>query len=82
MNFMKLGLPRKKTPPGDEVSTPTGVWAAFNQLRGPKEAVPMIDSPHNHLATPAEQDPYTRRSAEWLDMLVHGVAPLGETGQQ
>ena len=26
----------------------------------------MIDSPHNHLATPEQQRPYTERSAEWL----------------
>ena len=32
----------------------------------------MIDSPHNHLATPAEQRPYTRRSAEWLKTLAQG----------
>lgn len=32
----------------------------------------MIDSPHNHLATPAQQRPYTSRSAEWLGTLVHG----------
>jgi lysophospholipase L1-like esterase len=32
----------------------------------------MIDSPHNHLATPAQQLPYTSRSAEWLKTLVHG----------
>jgi cephalosporin-C deacetylase-like acetyl esterase len=60
----------------DEVSTPAGIWAAFNQMRGRKEAVPMFDSPHNHLATPEELLPYTRRSAEWLDILVRGGDPL------
>jgi cephalosporin-C deacetylase len=59
----------------DETSAPAGVWAVFNQIRGPKEAVPMIDSPHNHLATPRQQRPYTERSAEWLDALVHGATP-------
>jgi lysophospholipase L1-like esterase len=34
----------------------------------------MIDSPHNHQATPAQQRPYTARSAEWLDTLVRGGA--------
>ncbi|HKV40052.1 MAG TPA: acetylxylan esterase [Blastocatellia bacterium] len=56
----------------DTTAPPVGIWTAFNQIRGPKEAVPMIDSPHNHLATPAEQFPYTSRSAEWLDTLVKG----------
>jgi cephalosporin-C deacetylase len=56
----------------DTVAPPVGIWIAFNQIQGPKEAVPMIDSPHNHLATPAEQRPYTSRSAEWLNTLVNG----------
>lgn len=58
----------------DTVTPPVGIWIAFNQIRGPKEAVPMIDSPHNHQATPAQQRPYTARSAEWLDTLVRGGA--------
>ena len=57
----------------DTISAPTGVWTAFNLIQGPKEAVPMIDSPHNHLATPAQQRPYTDRSAEWLNTLVKGA---------
>ncbi|HEY6332992.1 MAG TPA: acetylxylan esterase [Blastocatellia bacterium] len=55
----------------DTTAPPVGIWIAFNQIRGPKEAAPMVDSPHNHLATPEQQRPYTSRSAEWLDMLVH-----------
>lgn len=56
----------------DNVSPPAGVWTVFNLIKGPKEAVPLIDSPHNNLATPEQQRPYTDRSAEWLDALVHG----------
>ncbi|HEX8290560.1 MAG TPA: acetylxylan esterase, partial [Pyrinomonadaceae bacterium] len=56
----------------DTVTPPVGIWTAFNQIRGPKEAVPMVDSPHNHQATPEQQLPYTRRSAEWLNALVRG----------
>jgi cephalosporin-C deacetylase len=56
----------------DTIAAPAGIWTAFNQIRGPKEAVPMIDSPHNNLATPEEQLPYTERSAQWLDTLVKG----------
>ncbi|HVT27025.1 MAG TPA: acetylxylan esterase, partial [Lacipirellulaceae bacterium] len=54
----------------DTISAPTGVWTAYDLIPGPKEAVPMVDSPHNHLATPAQQRPYTQRSAEWLRTLV------------
>ena len=57
----------------DETSPPVGVWTAFNQIRGPKETVPLVNSPHNHLATEEQQRAYTTRSAEWLAALVHGT---------
>ena len=60
----------------DDIAPPVGIWSAFNQIRAPKQAVPMIDSPHNNYATPAQQLPYTRRSAEWLGLLVQGYDPL------
>lgn len=56
----------------DTVTPPVGIWIAFNQIKAPKEPVPMIESPHNHQATPAQQRPFTVRSAEWLGALVHG----------
>ncbi len=56
----------------DETCPPAGIWTAFNQIHSPKEAVPMIASPHNHLATVEQQRPYTIRSAEWLAALVKG----------
>ena len=56
----------------DTIAPPVGIWIAFNQIKGPKEAVPMVDSPHNNLARPAQQCPYTSRSAEWLRTLAHG----------
>jgi len=59
----------------DETCPPAGVWATFNQLRGPKEVVAMVTSPHNHMATPEEHLPWTRRSAEWLNALVRGAEP-------
>jgi cephalosporin-C deacetylase-like acetyl esterase len=59
----------------DDVSAPAGVWAVYNQIRGPKEAVPLVDSPHNHLATPQMLQPYVTRSAQWLDAMVHGGQP-------
>ncbi len=65
----------------DTIAPPAGIWTAFNQIQGTKEAVPMIESPHNNLATTAQQYPFARRSAEWLDALVKGdpiPAPSGE----
>ncbi|MFL5581304.1 MAG: acetylxylan esterase [Gemmatimonadaceae bacterium] len=59
----------------DEVSAPAGIWSTFNQMRGPKEAAPMPDAPHNHLATPRQLEPWTRRSAAWLAALVRGEVP-------
>jgi cephalosporin-C deacetylase-like acetyl esterase len=63
----------------DDVSPPAGIWTAFNLIKGPKEAAPMFDSPHNHLATAAQQLPYTKRSEEWLSVLVRGGDPTAGT---
>ena len=60
----------------DETCPPASGWTAYNLIRGPKEVVPMVDSPHNHMATPEEHLPWTRRSAEWLNALVHGGDPM------
>ena len=60
----------------DTATPPVGIWAAFNQIKGPKEAAPMIDSPHNHLATPEQSMPWTQRSAAWLSALVAGRSPI------
>jgi cephalosporin-C deacetylase-like acetyl esterase/lysophospholipase L1-like esterase len=56
----------------DTIAPPTGIWTAFDEINAAKEAAPMIDSPHNNLATAAQQQPYTQRSAEWLNALVKG----------
>ncbi|HXY68183.1 MAG TPA: acetylxylan esterase [Gemmatimonadales bacterium] len=64
----------------DETCPPASVWAVFNRIRGPKQAVPMPDSPHNHMATPEEQAPYTSRAAEWLGVLVKGGDPTAPAG--
>ena len=60
----------------DTVTPPVGIWTAFNLIKGPKEAAPMIESPHNHLATPEQALPWTQRSAAWLSALVAGRAPI------
>ncbi len=45
----------------DETSPPTGVFAAVNQLRGPREVVVMPNS--NHAGTGGTQAPYLTREA-------------------
>jgi cephalosporin-C deacetylase len=61
----------------DTTAPPVGIWRAFDQIEGPKEAVPMVDSPHNHLATGQQQQPWVDRSEAWLAALVKGEpAPL------
>jgi lysophospholipase L1-like esterase len=57
----------------DTVTPPVGVWIAYNQIRGPKEAAPMVDSPHNHLATREQLAPFTTRSGDWLRALAAGA---------
>ncbi len=59
----------------DKVAPSIGIWTAFNQIAGPKEAVPMVDSPHNHQATPEQLSPYTTRAAAWLSALLRGEPP-------
>ena len=59
----------------DEVTPAIGIWTTFNQIAGSKEAVPMIDSPHNHQATPAQLMPYTTRSEAWLKAILRGDPP-------
>jgi cephalosporin-C deacetylase-like acetyl esterase/lysophospholipase L1-like esterase len=58
----------------DITAPPVGIWAAFNQIKGPKEAAPMVDSPHNNSATPQQQFPITGRTTQWLGTLVKGQA--------
>jgi len=52
----------------DTTSPPFGIFAAFNQIQGPKEAVAMPLSDHNNV-TPQAQGDYYRRSKEALDQL-------------
>jgi cephalosporin-C deacetylase-like acetyl esterase len=55
----------------DTVSPPAGVWTMLNQIPGPKEPVPVIDSEHDNY-TYAKMEPCHRRTAEILDLLVKG----------
>ena len=56
----------------DTVAQPAGIWTAFNEIRGKKEAAPMFDSPHNNTATGQQQKPITSRTEEWFSALVKG----------
>jgi cephalosporin-C deacetylase len=60
----------------DTVTPPVGIWIAYNQLRGPKEVVPLVDAAHNHQATAEQQAQYTTRAAEWLRMFASGRPPM------
>ena len=59
----------------DQTSCPAGVFAAFNQIKGPKEAVVMVNSPHQNKNN--SQAEWSRRSRAWLETLVKGApAPV------
>ena len=55
----------------DTTAPPAGIWTELDEIPGPKEAVPMIESEHNNL-TPQKQDGWLHRSEEILATLVHG----------
>jgi cephalosporin-C deacetylase len=55
----------------DTISPPAGIWTMLNQVKGPVEALPMIDSEHDNL-TPAKSRPCTARTNEILDVIVRG----------
>ena len=54
----------------DTISPPAGVWTALNQIPGPKEPLPMIESEHDNLTPregtglPRENERDTRSSGE------------------
>jgi cephalosporin-C deacetylase-like acetyl esterase len=52
----------------DVTSPPFGIIAAFNQINGPKELVPMVESDHNHI-TPQKQNAWLERSRAALEEL-------------
>ena len=55
----------------DTISPPAGVWTALNQIPGPKEVLPMIESEHDNL-TPQKGRACPARTREILDLLVKG----------
>ena len=59
----------------DPIAPPAGIWTALNRIPGRKEAVPMVDSSHNNMATPEQQRPWSLRSEQWLESLRTTGAP-------
>ncbi|MFZ0302818.1 MAG: acetylxylan esterase [Terracidiphilus sp.] len=55
----------------DTVSPPAGVWTMLNQIPGPKEPLPVIDSEHDNY-TYMKMEPCHSRSNQILDLLVKG----------
>lgn len=70
VNFAPAIRAQSLVAPGliDTTSPPFGIFAAFNQIQAPKEAVPMRDSDHNNI-TPQAEEAFLRRSKEALDEL-------------
>ena len=59
----------------DTTSPPSGVFAAINQLQGPKEVVVMPEA--NHHGDNHTQLAYTKRAAVWCaNWAAHKPAPL------
>ena len=55
----------------DTIAPPAGIWTALNQIPGPKEVIPMVESDHNNI-TPQKQGAYHSRSEEVLNLILHG----------
>jgi cephalosporin-C deacetylase len=55
----------------DTISPPAGIWTALNQIPGPVEALPLIESEHDNL-TPDKVRACPARTNEVLDQMVHG----------
>ncbi len=55
----------------DTISPPAGVWTELNQIPGPKEPLPLIESEHDNL-TPQKGRACPVRTGEILDLLVKG----------
>jgi len=55
----------------DTVSPPAGVWTMLNQIPGPKEPLPVIDSEHDNF-TYMKMEPCHQRTSEVLDLILKG----------
>jgi cephalosporin-C deacetylase-like acetyl esterase len=55
----------------DTLAPPAGIWIAVNQVPGPKEVIPMVESDHNNI-TPQKQGAWDSRSKEVLSRILSG----------
>ncbi|GAA0536686.1 cephalosporin-C deacetylase-like acetyl esterase [Rhizomicrobium palustre] len=55
----------------DTTCPPATIFSAVNQIKAPKEIIPMIESEHNNY-TPDKQAGWLQRSEEVLAVLLHG----------
>jgi cephalosporin-C deacetylase-like acetyl esterase len=55
----------------DTISPPAGIWTMLNQVPGPVEPLPMIESEHDNL-TPEKARVCSVRTNEILDVIVRG----------
>jgi cephalosporin-C deacetylase-like acetyl esterase len=55
----------------DTIAPPAGVWTALNQITGPKEPLPMIESEHDNL-TPLQGRACPARTNDILDQMAAG----------
>lgn len=56
----------------DTISSPVGIWSAYNLIPGPKEIVTMPQAAHNNQAPPATERAWATRSQEILDTILKG----------
>ena len=55
----------------DTTAPPVGIWTALDQIPGPHEAIPMIESDHNNI-TPQKQGAWDSRWKEVLGIILKG----------
>jgi len=55
----------------DTIAPPVGIWTAVNQVPGPKEVIPMVESDHNNI-TPQKQGAWDSRFREVLSLILNG----------
>jgi cephalosporin-C deacetylase len=55
----------------DTTAPPAGIWTAIDQIPGPVEAIPMIDSDHNNI-TPEKQGAFNARAKQVLEIILNG----------
>jgi cephalosporin-C deacetylase len=59
----------------DTVSSPVGIWIAYNLIPCAKEAIAMPQAAHNNQAPPSTERDWTLRSEELLSTILKGGAP-------